>query len=312
MVDYSRFNKIAAELTDSDDEDARQNKVKVTKLDKPTTITINKQQQQQNNTISTNLDLKKRYDQWKKWSQTNDTIDDEEEREESDVEIEKEPSLQQDRKIHEILCSKPSLMNESPPKTDLPSIINKKNSSPTMNGSQNSKFLWSQTADEVYLRLKCPKETKGKDVKVDVSKHGMLCIHLRDCLFFQGKLAHSVWDDDVSTASTFAKEEEKLSKSLDWEMEDLDAKSRCINMRFTKKPPVLQQGLKLWWRTMFVPGSIGPEPLVEDEVDLTQIDGRSKEKIEQVQKVWKDAHEMFLQARAKERELAQTTEENVH
>jgi hypothetical protein len=302
MVDYSKFHKIISEMTDSDDDDdngegGNNNKLKVTKLDKPTSITITPQQSQQRQNFT-----RTQQNERSQFSKNNITDAEEEE--------EHEEATTREDKFHS--KSQPISGGAARPATTSSSALDKKTrKNLTINGSENSKFLWDQTVDEVHLRVICPLGTRAKDVQVVVSKQGLLTIQLKSRVFFEGKLAHGVWDDDVSTSSlaAFAKEEETFSKSLHWEMEDLeDTNSRCIYIRLTKKP--LQEGLKQWWRTVFVPGSIKPESVVENEVDVTQIAGRSKEKIEQTQQVWKEAHQLFLQARARERSEESRVKQN--
>ena len=221
MVDYSRFQRIVDDLSDSDSDEKTNNKPIVTKLDKPMTISFGKQE----------------------------------------------------------VKSKPTI--------DLSKFIE--------NGAENEKFWWSQTNDEVILRVKCQSTAlKSKDIRIELLEQNMLQVVIRNVVVIEGKLSNPVWNEYDSVYGTT--EEERFQKSMTWELENIGNESqKCIVIRLFKRSP--HDGIKIWWRRMFADDTYN-----EIDIDVTKISSRSKGKAEEYQKVWQEAHEAFRAARRKEKE----------
>ena len=162
----------------------------------------------------------------------------------------------------------------------------------SLNGSDNGLFMWSQTADDVIIRVRCDPGTRARDVNVTLSATGQLKVCIKSIVVVCATLLHRVWDENKLP---FASEEETLNKAMSWEVEDLSHENkRCVVIHLAKRPP--HEGIKIWWKRVFNEGD-------EKEVDVTKIGSRNKAASEAAQKVWKEAHEIFLANRAREREL---------
>lgn len=149
-------------------------------------------------------------------------------------------------------------------------------------GLVRESYYWSQTADEVTMRLILPNEinTAAKNIKVSysndygsprrlevfVSSKPLLC----DCLKHEIILEDSDVDDGLS-----------------WEIETLDS-TRYISISFRKKT---LPGTTVWWDRVFVN---------DPPIDLMQIEGR-KSNIAETKGLWEEAHRMFREKISKQK-----------
>jgi hypothetical protein len=271
MVDYSRFDKLAKELSD-DDDDAK-NIVNVTKLDKPMAVTVGGEDRVHESGKAVMQGVDKAYSKWEKWSKDEEIDDDE-------------------RKYFEDDMRPKPVFDATPPLISVPSS---KTGKLTLNGSDNGKFLWSQTADEVEVRVRCDTGIRAKDVRVDLNREGMLRVSAKGTTVLEGKLKNAVWDD---YKTPFASEEEQVQKAMAWEVCDMPEGHRCVLIRLVKRPPY--EGMKIWWPRVFSSGE-------EVEVDVSKIPSRNQSSAASFQQAWKQAHETFLANRAKEREGTRNT-----
>ena len=250
MVDYSRFDKMVQDLSDSDSDERRN--VNVTKLEKPSAVTITGREDR--NTASSN------------------TIN-------PQAESQKESSAAQPIRsitfVKEGSKTKEELMKD---------------------GADNGTFLWSQTADEVIIRVRCPNGTKAKDVNVSLTSSAQLIVICKGNTVLCGTLVHDVWDTDK-----LATDEERYNKGMTWELEDSTCEAcRYVVVKLFKRPP--GERVKMWWRRVFKEGS-------EHEVDVNSISSRNKANTEAFQKVWNEAHGIFLANRARERAEREAAEQ---
>ncbi|KAH9259133.1 hypothetical protein BASA81_002753 [Batrachochytrium salamandrivorans] len=182
-------------VSDSEGEEERPT---VTRYDKPTSVTFGSP------AVSASSD------KWTKWAK----------------DCEDEEDFQKEYIEDEIL----------PPKPALPSFAPSSNNrtSPTLNGADNGKFVWGQTADEVEIRLLCPLNTKAKQVTVELNKGGQLVVKICSQVVLDCTLAHAVWDGN---ASPFSTEEDRFQHAMTWEVQDYNPSARCVLIRLCKCPP---------------------------------------------------------------------------
>lgn len=288
MVDYRKFDRIVEEEVERErEEQEKESKVKVTRLEKPTKVTIeqNVTPESNKNTSKGKLNksgLSSSYSKWDRWAKEHD--DDESDLQgENNVEEMSEDVTGGD--FDKVGHERPKGTASSSTKTKIRNL--------TENGSETPKFLWSQIADEVLLRVHCSKATKAKDVNVFLSKDRLLKVSIKGQVVLEGKLEYGVADEETNS---LASEEERFLRSMTWEMEDIDESSRCVTIKLFKRPP--HQGVRIWWRRVFTTDA----NLDEKDIDVEQIAGRSRQSVTAMQKAWKEAHEIFLANRARERE----------
>lgn len=176
-----------------------------------------------------------------------------------------------------------------PPKNPIPTFANagrQNGKNPAENGADNGLFVWSQTPDDVCLRIRCVSKTKPKEVSVSLASSGQLVVKIASVVALDKKLDNPVWDDDLSP---FASEDERFNRAMTWEVEDFEA-ARCVSVRLCKRSP--SPGVKMWWRRVFV-----DDP---HEVDVSKIEARRKGQLVGSD-VWNAAHEAFVKQRGKER-----------
>jgi hypothetical protein len=163
----------------------------------------------------------------------------------------------------------------------------------TENGCDAGLFLWSQTADEVHLRVRVPLNTKARQVRVSLTNKQQLSISLvnHGAPIVQGQLANPVFGGgDGASMDVFSTEEERFHKAMEWEVQDLDSNSRCVFVRLTKHKPASQ--LVVWWSRVFLEGD---EPLF----DVSQANSARKttpQDRQAMQHAWDEAQRLFKEA----------------
>lgn len=163
-------------------------------------------------------------------------------------------------------------------KTITKNKTNEINSSWYKNGDMNERLIWSQTRDNVDVRILVPKDTKGSDVCFEIKFPGEITIledkipivfslTLKNKLFFKDKLAFDIKPiEDIH--------------DLDWEIYDhpIDSNFRLIFVSVEKEPP---SGTYCWWDKIFEG---------DEKIDVTQMSGRHSDKS---RNAWKEAHDKF-------------------
>jgi len=289
MVDYSRFEKIVEEEIELERRE-QGSKVKVTRLEKPTQVTIKKDEvlladdkEGKRSSSAGGKGLKESYSKWDRWAR--EQLDGEGEVDLDGNDVDNELLRESFQKSQQLKGSNSATsLNPPPLKATIENL--------TLNGSETDRFFWSQTADEICIRVKCAKAVRAKDVRVELNTSRQLKVTVKSDVVIDAKLLNGVWDDNLSP---FSSEDEKLAKSMSWEMEDA-GDNRCIVIRLHKRPP--HEGVKMWWRRVFTEDS----NLGERDIDVEQIASRSRKSVESMRNVWNEAHKIFLANRQKERE----------
>ena len=308
-LDYSRFDRIARDELggDDDDDDEGDGRVRVTRLDGPTTVTWGggapvaasptpaaaaaaaptKQ--------SAKKDITAAYGKWDKWAR---------EEEERSSGNEDEP-----REYYEDEWRRQMIQEERAK----PTTTNPQRQQPTGQQRQQEAggwttaplFSWRQSATELWIRFPVPPSTKAKDVAVTLSKSAGFEVTAHGRTIVKGRLLHGVWGDG-GVAPLGATAEDEFQRSMEWTLEG-DSANRVVAVHLFKRPAAatggVNSGLAVWWRRVFEPASCSiPEP----EVDVDNVPGRrgTAADREAAQRAWAEAHEMFRAARRKEAEAA--------
>ena len=175
----------------------------------------------------------------------------------------------------------------------------------TKNGALLETMMWSQSRDEVTVRVLVPAKTRAKCIRVHLSQGKLEVVH-SGTVVCSGVLKFAVWGTGRvnaigaagSIASTVgASEDEVEAKAMDWELQDLDEGGlgeengsfdprRCVVISLTKVRPAKE--IPIWWDRVFVDDAVA--------ADVSAISGRwkgSEARRAEWSAAWKAAHAKF-------------------
>ncbi|CAJ1418100.1 unnamed protein product [Effrenium voratum] len=143
---------------------------------------------------------------------------------------------------------------------------------PQLNGGMvEDRYAWSQNKETVEINLFVPEDAKAKDMKVDVSE-----THLNISMASRPLLCGE-WEFKV------APEEDP-----DWELKSCHGR-RALRLQVRKAAMPGGMSVAVWWSRV-----LKGEPAI----DVKGIEGRKRDrdKSEEFQKAWSDAHAMFKES----------------
>lgn len=136
------------------------------------------------------------------------------------------------------------------------------------------RYIWSQTPEEVTVRIFVPPEVSARDVKLVVTEDKLSLRLNSGRVILEGD-----WDFRIEP-----------EEDDDWEVTNIDNR-RAVRVTVRKKIPMAHQ-MRIWWSRV-----LKGEPAI----DVKQIEGRLNKDPNAFGKAWAEAHAMFKE-KAKSRE----------
>jgi len=150
----------------------------------------------------------------------------------------------------------------------------------TESGGLTNSHYWSQTKDSCTVRLFVPPGTRGRDVRIKVAEKS-LEVELPDTTKSDGSTLK------LGGQLAYAVVAPKEVDDIDWELEDDPTPAPRRLLRVFLKKKSVAQGVVQWWSRVF---SSDPE------IDVTKIAARKPgASVSGFQDTWAKAHEMFKQ-----------------
>ena len=197
-IDYSKWDKIVAEMSDSDEENETKNEI-------PDGAAMHDLMKFQDERLSDSV----KSGSLPTSSNDNNELQDEKKKEEKD----KEEKDKEEKDKEEILPIISKILPPIKSKKILPTIstsLSSLLSSWTHNGGMHHfEYLWSQTSDELVLRILVPSTTKGKHVKINFNAE------------LQEFKCNVITNVNVNIYKKFAQrlqESDEEDANLDWEL----------------------------------------------------------------------------------------------
>ncbi len=311
MVDYSKWDHVDGASSDEDSAEAR--RPTITRLDKPSRVTIMSASEQNKPTAQPKLETTQDANDYSKWD-TLQNSDDDDDGSGSDDDAEGQlrshaecdgsdelESSELDR-LHAALadeqgaaaCDK--LVSVASPATDEPgaaacdkivSVASPANPSQRLaaltakwsrNGAACARYMWSQSELEVELSIFLPPGTLARNLEVDI------CQPAHPARQRLRALTRSVGDAVFDEALAYAVLSPEDASDLSWEVCDFEAEGGRRVLRVTLTKQVIQ-GVRIWWTRAFDG---------EADIDPLQIpDRRRASAAKSHQAVWAAAQEEF-------------------
>jgi hypothetical protein len=141
----------------------------------------------------------------------------------------------------------------------------------TRNGGRSETFYWAQGRDMVTLRFTVPKDSKAKQVRIDLSERHIQ-VAAPDRLL-DAELAFPV-KTDADSLEDF------------WELEDnpLDSSTRLLSVTLKKSLLALGEDATFWWNRVL---------LADQPLDSSAFQDRRNKSAKNFKQVWDEAHAMF-------------------
>ncbi|ETO23278.1 hypothetical protein RFI_13904 [Reticulomyxa filosa] len=267
-INYSKWNKIA-EALDSSDEESASNTPHVTKLDRPSSVTIGPTgvtiNPSPSNNQSTNANNK---------SVVKKTIENPTAKQSYNSTV---PRQQKDQKAT-IVKPQNNEIIESKVKTKTLSEL--KAEVLTVNGGETDEYMWSQTRDEVVLFIKnIPLSTKAKSIKIQYNEEkNTVFIQCLDKILYNNK--------ELSYNIVKTKEEDC---GLEWEIKTfpfcdtngIASQMKLLTIYLKKKE--FSANVITWWGNVFKG---------DPSIDVAAIKER-KTDAKTMRNIWQSAHESF-------------------
>jgi hypothetical protein len=126
----------------------------------------------------------------------------------------------------------------------------------TGNGYCETNYYWSQTKHEAVFRFRVRSSVKGKDVVITLNKAGVLSLSVGSELLLQKSMSYDV-----------VRNEDGCGCPFDWELKHYDGE-KFVEVVFVKKSPIANAAI--WWTKVFNG---------DHEIDLRSITGRDSRNI---------------------------------
>jgi hypothetical protein len=139
----------------------------------------------------------------------------------------------------------------------------------TKNGKMEENYCWSQSRLEVVLRIPIEQNVRAKDIGLRLDSHNNLVITAGVSNMICGKLQYDVLRND-----------DTFDCPLDWEIKSYGG-VKVIEVLLIKKSPIPNAGI--WWKNVIVGDS---------EIDLSSFAGRYKRSLTNAE-AWNEAHNQF-------------------
>lgn len=308
-IDYSKWDKMVAEMSSSDDDNTNDNDngdedvyhdaalsskhANVTRLQKPSSVTIGPQGVTINPTSTTNTKSSLQHVQSSCNADSNNAQNANGEEKKQEI-------------AHKPMSSSSSIS------TDLSSLL----SGWTHNGGvHNFDYLWSQTAEEIVIRFLVPLHTKAKHVQIGFEKDKnefhctVLAQHGREWILnkrFARKLKESVEEEaklewELCNVDIFNYNHDALKHTMQEILAASDVKavdddkvliqyaqrlSECRFLKVTVEKERINERIIEWWDHVFVD---------DTKIDLKRRIKDRKTDACKMNDVWKSAHQQFKQ-----------------
>lgn len=290
MVDYSKWDHVDGASSDEESADAR--RPTITRLDKPSRVTIMSASDQ--NKPTPKLKASQDANDYSKWDTLQNSEDDDDgsgsdddaqDQLSSRAECDGSDQLDSSKldRLHAALADEPgaaacdklfSVASPANPSQRLAALTARW----SRNGAACARYMWSQSELEVELSIFLPPGTRARNLEVDI------CQPAHPARQRLRALTRGVGDAVFDEALAYAVLSPEDASDLSWEVCDFEAKGGRRVLRVTLTKQVIQ-GVRIWWTRAFDG---------EADIDPLQIpDRRRASAAKSHQAVWAAAQEEF-------------------